>query len=263
MSTRSIVPRAAKEGSLGTQSKPWGGVYASKLSTLSRNTIYAVGDIVFCDALMMPYYLECTTAGTTAGTQPAITSTLGTDITDGSTIWNVRKFNAMIGHVQWQYTLEPGYVKLNGATVSRTTYANLWLWAQANSLTTSSNTSNTTKHLFGVGDGSTTFVLPNFVDLVLQGGSAICSIGAGLPNITGSLTDAMTGSNISLFIDTAATGAFTGRSGTYRQYPNISAAGSSLFYDTINFNASKSNSIYGSSTTVQPPAVKLIPQIKY
>ena len=31
----------------------------------------------------------------------------------------------------------------------------------------------------------------------------------------------------------------------------------------ITFNASLSNSIYGSSNTVQPPALSLIPQIKY
>lgn len=56
-----------------------------------------------------------------------------------------------IGHIQQQYVIETGYLKLDGSTVSRTTYADLWSWVQANSLTT----------VFGVGDGSTTFVLPN------------------------------------------------------------------------------------------------------
>ena len=32
---------------------------------------------------------------------------------------------------------------------------------------------------------------------------------------------------------------------------------------TIDFNASRSNPIYGSSTTVQPPSIKLIPQLRY
>lgn len=31
----------------------------------------------------------------------------------------------------------------------------------------------------------------------------------------------------------------------------------------IKFDASKSNPIYGSSTTVQPPSIKLIPQLRY
>lgn len=30
-----------------------------------------------------------------------------------------------------------------------------------------------------------------------------------------------------------------------------------------NFDASRSNAIYGASTTVQPPAIVLIPQIRY
>lgn len=32
---------------------------------------------------------------------------------------------------------------------------------------------------------------------------------------------------------------------------------------TWEFDASKSNPIYGNSSTVQPPAIQLIPQIKY
>ena len=31
----------------------------------------------------------------------------------------------------------------------------------------------------------------------------------------------------------------------------------------LNLDASRSNSIYGSSTTVQPPSITLIPQIRY
>lgn len=33
--------------------------------------------------------------------------------------------------------------------------------------------------------------------------------------------------------------------------------------DGVNFKASKANPIYGNSNTVQPPAIVLIPQIKY
>ena len=32
---------------------------------------------------------------------------------------------------------------------------------------------------------------------------------------------------------------------------------------TFNFDASKSSNIYAASTTVQPPAIILVPQIKY
>ena len=33
MTTRNFVPRAAGEGSLGTEAKPWGNVYTKKLVT--------------------------------------------------------------------------------------------------------------------------------------------------------------------------------------------------------------------------------------
>ena len=42
-------------------------------------------------------------------------------------------------------------------------------------------------------------------------------------------------------------------------YGGVAAEG----FDGILFDASKSNFIYGSSTTVQPPAIVLIPQIKF
>lgn len=50
---------------------------------------------------------------------------------------------------------------LNGQTVSRTTYANLWQWVQDNALTGSGR--------FGTGDGSTTFSLPDYQGKFLVG----------------------------------------------------------------------------------------------
>lgn len=37
----------------------------------------------------------------------------------------------------------------------------------------------------------------------------------------------------------------------------------STSYQRQYFDASRSNPIYGSSTTVQPPSIKLIPQLRY
>ena len=175
------------------------------------------------------------------------------DATTGYISWGT------VGHVQWQYTLESGYVKLNGATVSRTDYDNLWSWAQAQSLTTSDNTTATTKHLFGTGDGSTTFVLPNLEGLSLQGGSTVNSIGAGLPNITGYFKFNGDRNNTG-----TAYGCMYKTSDVSNSYFTMpSTANANDDGNICNFDASKSNSIYGSSTTVQPPSVKLIPQIKY
>ena len=63
-------------------------------------------------------------------------------------------------------------------------------------------------------------------------------------------------------VPATADGAFTRVSGT-----DTGNAGGGVNYDgntnTFNFNASQSNSIYGASSTVQPPALSLIPQIKF
>ena len=46
-----------------------------------------------------------------------------------------------------------------------------------------------------------------------------------------------------------------------RSYAYQNAAGSEWY--KVNFNAADSNAIYSKSSTVQPPAITLIPQIKY
>lgn len=46
-----------------------------------------------------------------------------------------------------------------------------------------------------------------------------------------------------------------------RSYAYSNASGSEWY--KVNFNASDSNEIYSNSDTVQPPAIVLIPQIKF
>lgn len=76
-----------------------------------------------------------------------------------------------------------------------------------------------------------------------NGRNANTTIEAGLPNITGTFKD--NGHAVAL----AATGAFTGaKDGTGS---NSGYAGDG---GTYTFNASRSSSIYGKSSTVQPPA---------
>ena len=48
-----------------------------------------------------------------------------------------------------------------------------------------------------------------------------------------------------------------------RQNSNIVLGNGTDMSCAVTFNASQSNNIYGSSTTVQPPALQLIPQIKF
>lgn len=136
------------------------------------------------------------------------------------------------------YTGVPeGYMHCNGAAVNRTTYVNLF------------NKIGTT---YGAGDGSTTFNLPNTVARFLEGGiGAGTYYEAGLPNITG---------NISAF-KSSISGAFVGSNNTNR-YDGWNDNEDEYAVST-SFDASRSNSIYGASTTVQPPAMTVLYCIKY
>ena len=84
---------------------------------------------------------------------------------------------------------------------------------------------------------------------VLMGASSTHAAGttveAGLPNITGTLSDVMG----SIYAYPSGSGAFSVK-GIGRSLEN----GSSGNYGNISFDASKSNAIYGRSTTVQPAA---------
>lgn len=156
-----------------------------------------------------------------------------------------------IGDIFYRPLLMPGYVKANGATVNRTDYPNLVVYANDNNLWTSNPKTEPWK--FGVGDKKTTMILPNYLNRVLQGGDSPAVLAAGLPNITGQYY-AVVGGNIT--VNGAFNGSWTDSSGQ-------TSGGGGYNRVHLSFNASKSNAIYGASNTVQPPAIVLIPQIKY
>lgn len=133
-----------------------------------------------------------------------------------------------------------GYLFCNGGAVSRTTYSNLY-----NAISTS----------FGSGDGSSTFNLPNMNGVFLMGATSGIRgyVGAGLPNISGTIGHVAVSS-------TSASGAFT--AGSSRVAAHWQQNGSQGHYD-FTFSAQKSNSIYGNSSTVQPPSYKCYYYIKY
>lgn len=139
-----------------------------------------------------------------------------------------------------------GFLLCDGSAVSRTDYAALFAAI------------GTT---WGAGDGSSTFNLPNLIDRVAWGASTAGGyLAAGLPNISGSL----------YMFDEASRQLRVGCSGAFTMQNSSSTIGSfssGTKHDSVNsiasFNASKSNAIYGKSSTVQPPAAKLIPIIKY
>ena len=142
-----------------------------------------------------------------------------------------------------------GYLLCNGAAVSRTTYADLFAL-----LGTS----------FGTGNGSTTFSLPDFRNKTFWGanGNLKKVIAAGLPNITGGSNNPDNLFDLSQIIGSPINhGALYARG--YGNGGDIAAAGSSYGGFGLSFDASRSNPIYGNSSTVQPPAIAVNIFIKY
>lgn len=134
-------------------------------------------------------------------------------------------------------TVPSGWLICNGANVSRTDYAALFAAIGT---------------IYGAGNGSTTFGLPNLDGRFLEGTTYTGSVGtyhsAGLPNITGSANRSRSYDDVS--------GAFY--KGVGRGYNHFEET----VIDSISFSASRSNSTYGSSSTVQPPSLALLGLIK-
>lgn len=135
-----------------------------------------------------------------------------------------------------------GWLLCDGREVSRTKYSELF---------------QVIGIMFGEGNGSTTFNLPNAQGVFLQGKSEDESLGtikeAGLPNITGHFTGSK-----EVRISNAV-GCFTASNKSQSGQASVSGSDS----HTVNFNASLSSPIYGNSSTVQPPAIIANLFIKY
>jgi hypothetical protein len=124
--------------------------------------------------------------------------------------------------------------------------------------TTQLEATNGTVGVFGWDGGeTTTFRVPKLEDIFVESGN-INNVGefmpAGLPNITGSF-DAGTFAGT-----TNGAGAFTGATAPYNwALRGTYTGGYGAHYP---FDASNSNTIYGSSTTVQPKAIRYRPMIQ-
>ena len=211
-------------------------------------TAYEAGDVV-ASSTNSKVLLLCTQTGTTAETDLNIASkTAGEAITDGTVGWKLIQryidttfFNPTGSIIAFAgNTLPDGYLLCDGSQVSRTTYKKLF------------DVIGTT---YGEGDGSTTFTLPNLIDRFLEGSSAAGKYReAGLPNITGKY-----GGNTSEGFSPSPVGVFGGTVYT----SGGRAAGSGGGEINVNFDASKSNSVYGASNTVQPKSLTAQYLIKY
>ena len=115
-------------------------------------------------------------------------------------------------------------------------------------------------YLYGWGDGVNTFVLPDYRARVIQGGDMLAILAAGLPNINGEIWAMLNTMNNATVPDGRGALKLTLKD---KQNSDIKEGNGTDMSCTVTFNASQSNNIYGSSTTVQPPAIMLLPQIKY
>ena len=159
-------------------------------------------------------------------------------ISDGTAVWKVKKIGSEVPAGTMQMfagnTIPAGWLLCDGSAVSRTDYAKLF------------SAIGTT---WGAGDGSTTFNLPNSIGRFAEGAATSGSYkSAGLPNITGHTV-------IGTHDDWAQSGAFElSHPGSYTGVYTPTTLSPKMIDCGLSFDASKSNSIYGNSTTVQPPA---------
>lgn len=144
-------------------------------------------------------------------------------------------------------TAPQGWLICDGSAVSRTIYSELF------------SVIGTT---YGTGDGSTTFNVPDFRGRTAQGAGTLGgetytlgdSVDAGLPNITGGAVTAHAANTCFFNVLADSTGAFYSDN-TVTNNGQPSLVGTFSGHNKLMLDASRSSSIYGNSSTVQPNAV--------
>ena len=152
-------------------------------------------------------------------------------------------------------TIPAGWLLCNGAAISRTTYSALY------------NVIGTT---YGGGDGRTTFALPNLIDKFVQGAATAGTYKeAGLPNIKGSITQYNNTQYNQVYLQFLSELNVSTSGALYckNTHDVIGITDADIVFQnapsSLDFDASRSNGAYGNSTTVQPPALTMLPIIKY
>ena len=235
----------------------------ARIAILGRSKTYQVGDIAYHKSLPSWARLECVKAGTTGATLPTQIEQMiqngGVIIHDGTVVWIIDDLRdgTPVGAVRGSLYLPAGYVKANGATVQRADYPRLVALADRHSLWTDDVTANA--GLFGRGNGAATFVLPNWTDRMMQfaGDGAGVGVPAGLPNIH--IKDA----GLCAFGEGYAKKQKNGVIYTGRTGEDVALVGQGRSKQNIEIDVSTLNPIYGAPATVQPPAIKMLPIIRY
>ena len=182
--------------------------------------------------------------------------TEGQLISDGTAVWKVKKIGSEVPAGIMQMfagnTIPAGWLLCDGSAVSRTDYAKLF---------------SAIGETWGTGDGSTTFNLPNSIGRFAEGAATSGSYkSAGLPNITGGITSF---NNYWFAAANKQLGALYTNNPTstdQSRYANMTSTvmdSNNRGASQVSFDASKSNTLYGLSTTVQPNSFTVRYIIKY
>lgn len=175
-----------------------------------------------------------------------------------------------VGAVTASLYIPAGYVLADGSTKNRADYPRLVNLIEKYNLWKDDTTNDLGK--YGKGDNSTTFVLPNLIDRHIKyANSAGGKLEAGLPNIIGGWTQTFpdewplgrawnTWEHLGNW---AGALKLDKRNNTPTTGGDVSSDGNGWVDSIFSFDASHSNSIYGASTTVQPPSVQYLPIIRY
>ena len=148
-----------------------------------------------------------------------------------------------------------GWLAMNGAEISRAVYSKLF---------------SVIGTRYGVGDGNTTFAIPNAQDRWPTFAGANKAVGAllnpGLPDLQGKFLFADLGTPISVFLNMS--GVFpdtTYQSPTQQQLSNTLrvTVENGNRAESVTFRASSYNSIYENSEEVQPKSITFLACIKY
>lgn len=244
------------------------------------STEYSLEDIVTVSSFKSYKYLECVVAGTSSSGNIINESNVGQLIYDGTVKWLVCDIRdaSPVASIKYDYSVRPGWVKCNGAVLGGNGYPRLLNYLKNHLATTFNYASlddateyarrqqNNNPGRFFLAHGTTldayNIILPDLTGRFIEGAdTAGTVVDAGLPNITGYAEADAYGAGGVL---TSSNGVFS-LSNNYQVYAIRvdTEAPQNNTYRGLNFSASNSNSIYGRSTTVQPPAIQMIPLIKY
>lgn len=254
-----------------------GGEYTLPIATSSKlggvkigsNVTIAVdGTISVPAAYSLPTAAVDTLGGVKVGS--------GLSITDGvlSATGGGSSEHDPVGRVVYDVILRTGYIKANGATVAdaSTALPNLLQFVQDNpSLLAANQFEYDANHgLYLYDSGTDALTLPNFIGKFVEGGNTVEEKEAGLPNIKGIiypsiLTSATDVGGVGITVTNTFSGAlFPPSKAINRHYWTPGGVDTVEQNAGVSLDASRSSSIYSDTVnTVQPPAITLIPQIKY